>query len=223
MNVLGADHADRHLDQTSSFLSWEKYLGCTSTLVYSMPLQQPELGWTWQRIKPTLKGQTHHIWPNDHHCATKGKQEGVEENFHLLRIMLVHTPPFSSWEDATVLWGPGSARHHQNVRPSRLTTWSWSLTSSRSHWGCWRTPPSVWPARPSSPWQCRKQWRTLSDLRANDKWVGTNVRVCAFFLSLFSMNERGSNSACQSRLNKLGIRRKKHYISHWKPPHPCIM
>lgn len=96
-------------------------------------------------------------------------------------------PPFSSWEDATALWGPGSARHHQNVRASRLTTWSWSLTSSRSHWGCWRTPPSAWPARPSSPWQCRKQWRTLSDLRANDKWVGTNVSLC--FLSLALQHE----------------------------------
>lgn len=103
-------------------------------------------------------------------------------------LCLVHTYPFFPPGRAPVFsgdpmtfWHP----HHDAVKTSPLTTWSWSLTSLQSHSKCWRSPPSAWPARPSSPWRCRKQWKTQSDLLSESQCTEEHI-IKHVFLPLYS-------------------------------------
>lgn len=100
---------------------------------------------------------------------------------------------------------PPSHHHHAEVRTNPLTTWSWSLTSSRSRSKCWRSPPSAWPALPSSPWRCQKQWKTLSDLLGEPHYTEGQITQCVSSPS-FTIPEVGSHLLTCLLPCELGIR-----------------
>ena len=93
------------------------------------------------------------------------------------------------------------------VRTSPLTTWSWSLTSLQSHSKCWRIPPSAWPALPSSPWRCQKQWKTRWDLLSESHHAEGQVTKRVFLLPPSPFPTQGDtfSPACYPTNEALGF------------------
>lgn len=221
---LGVDHTDRHLDQTPSFLSWEKYLGCTSPLGYSMPLQQPELGWTWETIKPALKSKDKHIRFGPM-TITEGRKGSKREwrRISTFSVSFWSTPTLFVLGGGHCPLGTGlclapsqcqsKQTYHMIMITSFITISFRMLKNSTISLACSPIFPMAMPKAMKNP---------IRPVGKRQMSQDKGQSLCFLLLTL-QHERKGVNSACHSLLNKLEIRRKKHSISHWKPPRPHIL